>query len=113
MGYMRNHTIIVTGWDEIAIAAIHEIASAIFPWVSPMSPVVINCARSFFVPPDGSKEGWDESVEGDKQRAQFIAELKKANATPEDMLDWVEVQYGDDNNESRVCDAGDFVPYEE
>ena len=43
------------------------------------------------VPPDGSKEGWDESNEGDKRRDalfEYMATLK--------MIDYVEVAFGGD-----------------
>lgn len=104
MGYMRHHAIVVTGTDyQEAITKAHTAAAGIFPWISPLSPPTINGYRSFFVPPDGSKEGWEESDVGDAQRDAFMAYLLSTGfADGGSLFAWVEVQYGDDNRETRA-----------
>ncbi len=113
MGYMRHHTIVVTGihyeWDErLSIKAVHEKAKSIFKWVSPLSPGLMNGFISFFVPPDGSKEGWSESDEGNAEREKFIQYLESiAYEDGSSPVDWVEVQFGDDELETRVVRDND------
>jgi hypothetical protein len=108
MGYMRHHAIVVTGMHGDWIDRAHAEAARIFPWVSPISDEGVNGAKSFFVPPDGSKEGWGESDEGDARRAQFIAWLNAQRYEDQSSpLDWVEVQYADDNLETLVCRHSD------
>lgn len=96
MGYIVHSAIIVTS-EFPSIVAAHDRAEAIFPWVSCVSPAAVNGSRSFFIPPDGSKEGWPESDEGDQQRAEFI-EYLRAQAYPDgsSCLDWIEIQFGGD-----------------
>jgi len=101
MGYMRHHTIVVTSWQAEAIEAAHAQATKIFPWVSAISPEATNGYRSFFVPPDGSKEGWEDSDAGDNRRDAFIAWLEEAYKRRL-WCTWVEVQFGDDDGVNKV-----------
>jgi hypothetical protein len=110
---MNHHTIIVCGIDYRGINMgnpinkAREIAISIFPYVSPLSPETMNGYQSFFIPPDGSKEDWDESEVGDDQRDKFIEQLKlmeyEDGSSP---ICWVEVQFGDDNNISSIIRHG-------
>jgi hypothetical protein len=113
MGYMRLHAIVVSGIDfESAsykreyLKQAHEKAREIFgEQVSALTPVATNGFQSFLIPPDGSKEGWDESDDGDKRRALFKTFLREThNASG---LDWVEVQFGDDNAVTRIIEDSD------
>ncbi len=92
MGYMRHVGIIVTGFGEHTLIA-HKKALSIFPEVSPIMSSQVNSYGTFCIPPDGSKLGWPESELGDTRRDAFITFLKK----PDLFVDWVEVQYGDDD----------------
>lgn len=104
MGYMQYHAIVVTdhGYGTTLDEA-HKIATEIFRWISPISPGMTNGVRAFFIPPDGSKEGWEESDQGNDNRSKFLAALEKFRyddkSTP---LDWVEVQFGDDDGETKI-----------
>jgi hypothetical protein len=98
MGYMRHHAIIVTGWNEEALKEVHSEASKIFPKISNIVEGTINGYSSFLIPPDGSKEGWEESKEGDERRSKFISWL----ITSKGYLRWVEVQYGDEDGDNRI-----------
>jgi len=105
MGYMRAHTIVVDSWSAELVATAHAKAATIFPWVSPLSPPSVNLHQSFFVPPDGSKEGWDESAEGDTRRAKFKQWLREqVYEDGSTALRWVEVQFADDENKTIVVD---------
>jgi len=109
MGYERNHAIVVSSWDDIIVKA-HAEALRIYanegnyPWsrtVSPIIPGIINDWHTFIVVPDGSKEGWDVSDEGDRRRDEFIEWLDAQRYDDDSTsIDWVEVQYGDDNDET-------------
>lgn len=108
MGYLRRHAVVVSNCYDDWLEKAHERASEIFPWVSPISPEHVNGERSFFIPPDGSKEGWEESDAGDVRRDEFIAWLRaqcyEDGSSP---LTWVEVQYGDDDLVSKVLRHSD------
>ena len=116
MGYMRHNAIIVSGShyegqrpiEESAIGKAHAEATRLFKWVSPLSPGGPNGGRSFLVPPDDSKEGWPESDQGDERRLEFVKFLRSQEyddgSSP---LDWVEVQYGDENMQTCVVDDSD------
>jgi hypothetical protein len=106
MGYFIHHAIVVTGDGEEVVKA-HGLAVAIFPYVSPISPVAINGEQSFFVPPDGSKEGWDESNAGDVRRDQFmtmveIAREKHIRGEEGFWVHFAEVQFGHDDDDNRL-----------
>ena len=109
MGYMRHHAIVVTSWDIASLQHAHDVASGYFDWVSPISPRAMNYYRSFFIPPDGSKEGWEESNDGDDARDQFIEWLElQCYEDGSSCYDWVEVQYGDANLETKVIRDSDM-----
>lgn len=106
MGYMRHHAIIVTSWDEGRIIVAHAEARSVFPVVSGLMPSQINGYSSFFVPPDGSKEGWEESMEGDSRRAQYVEWLNSQRYDDgSTSLDWCEVQYGDEEGDDKVVSS--------
>ena len=100
MGYIRDHAIIVVGTYGDFLAKAHAKAREIFPVVSGVCRGVVNGCESFMVPPDGSKEGWEDSELGDARRTAFVAYLtaQKYNdgSSP---LQWVEVRVGDDEHE--------------
>lgn len=99
MGYMRHHAIVVTGCGE-RIENAHALAVTFCHTVSGIVDSRVNGERSFFIPPDGSKEGWQDSDDGDRERESFIASLSKL------YVDWVEVQYGDGNRETKIVNYG-------
>ncbi len=107
MGYIRHHTIVVTGWhdrfDEVH-AALRAMATGAVA-VSEIMPAAVNRYRSFFVAPDGSKEGWEESERADAVRAKMVAWLKEHRE--EYWPAWVEVQFGDDELITRVVADSD------
>ncbi len=76
MGYIVNHTIAVTSTDAPALSAARDFAASTGAAVSLIAAGAINGSASFFVAPDGSKEGWDESAAGDKRREQIKSWLR-------------------------------------
>lgn len=123
---MRHHAIIVTSWDEKLIQAAHAKACEAFEYikaknVSPISPQAVNFYQSFAVFPDGSKEGWADSNAGDGSRNMLVSWLQsQVDEEDNPLLDWVEVQYGDDEHDTRIVsdsdehlrdDEGDFPPF--
>ncbi len=108
MGYMRHHAIIVTGSHGNYLSRARKKAVSLFPYVSPISKVSINGYQSFFIPPDGSKEGWDESDLGDNARQKFKTWLRAlCHEDYSSPLQWVEVQYGDENGETLITADSD------
>ena len=58
--------------------------------------------------PDGSKEGWEESVEGDRRRAEFLKWIAESDV----WCDWVEVIFGGDDWDARVTHCRETVETE-
>ena len=105
MGYQAHHTIVVTGYGssvEEAHAKAVEIGAQYSEegWtgnfaalVSPIIDGQTNGQRSFFIAPDGSKEGWETSDLGDHFRDEFIEWLRSPNV----YVSWVEVLIDNDD----------------
>jgi hypothetical protein len=107
VGYMRHHAIVVTSYGPNYINEARKEAITLGMTVTEIVESPINAYWSFMVCPDGSKEGWSDSDDGDFQRSAFVGYLRAQtfgdDSTP---LDWVEVFYGDDEMEvGIVADA--------
>jgi len=77
MGYMNHHAIIVTASSGEGINKVHAKACEIFGELcSEIIDSKMNGYATFFVAPDGSKEGWQDSDEGDERRTEFKDWLK-------------------------------------
>lgn len=112
MGYMRDHAIVVSGYhDDGALNTARQKAVDLFGEgrVSDVLGPFVNGCRSFFIAPDGSKEGWEQSNDSDNARADFKNYLReqKANNGFEWFLNWAEVQFGDDEYQTIVVDHSD------
>lgn len=109
MGYDRHHAIIVTAgfhrFDKMWEA--HGKARDIFgDQVSEILKSSVNGWLTFLIGPDGSYEGWTESVEGDARRNDYIIWLRQQQWSPH----WVEVQYGDDSGITKtVRDSDEYM----
>ena len=119
MGYTRHHAIIVTAdasnvvvnggvsekekfsnlHGEIADLAAN--ARDMTHYVSEITPVSTNSYASFFIAPDGSKEGWTTSDNGDVFRDAVIGVLNERIASGL-WVSYVEVQYCDDEGDNRI-----------
>lgn len=108
MGYIRHHAIVVTAGHS-DIKKIHDVAIGIFDEEditvggaagSRVSLIIgprVNDTSSFFVAPDGSKEGWEVSEISDDQRHEFITYLNSVECDGNPA--WVEIGYGHDDQE--------------
>lgn len=122
MGYMCHHAVLVTSWDrkltELARNKAIELAPEGEPWspnvdfkdlVSPIVGSVVNGYSSFFIAPDGSKEGWETSDQGDAWRAAFTkwcdGQRYDDNSSS---LTWALVQFGDENGDDKILDCEEF-----
>ncbi len=116
MGYFRHHCIVVTAFQEKSIAKAYSKADEIFSGMplysdkahSMVSPVIsspVNDFYTFFIGPDGSKEGWQMSDDGEKARSVFIDWLKECREKGEDYFTWALVQYGDENGRDMLEDG--------
>ncbi|CAI8981109.1 putative _PNPOx domain-containing protein [Brevibacillus sp. IT-7CA2] len=95
MGSIRHNAIVVTGadYDREKFGKAHMKAMELFGVLT--SPIVtrnLNGYMSFFVAPDGSKEGWAGSDIGDEKRKEFA-----------DFID--SLAYGDGSNYVKFVDV--------
>ena len=104
MGYIVHHTIVVTCWKRDDIDLAHAEAVRLGMQVSAPVEGAINGDFSFFVAPDGSKEGWEDSTLGDGRRTKLKAWLRTSGI----YCDWVEVAFGGDYNGAHVVEHGDM-----
>lgn len=102
MGYMRHHAIIVTCWDRDRLEVAQDKGIAVFGrfGVSDIIESRVNGYCSFLVPPDGSKEGWEDSEHGDNKRAEFVQWLRTDPIG--EYFEWAEVMYGDDDGAAAI-----------
>lgn len=111
MGYIKHNTIIVTGWLGKDLEAVHSKAKDFFKkkfseenrngdrLVSSICHGLTNDHNSFFIAPDGSKEGWSTSKLGDEAREEFLDWLMKSKYH----CDYLEIRFGgDDENETII-----------
>ncbi len=109
MGYTRHHAIVVSSWNKEHIDAAHRVADELKMSVSEVVHSEMNGILSFFVAPDGSKEGWEDSDIGDVSRSTFKAWIRESGF----YLKWVEVQYGDDEHRTKIIDFGSSLQEDE
>ena len=98
MGYMRHNAIVVTSCNAGAIEAAACRARNIGLTVIGPSAELMNGYRSLLVCPDGSKEGWSDSDQGDERRAELRAWMNaQRHEDGSSNLEWVEIAYGSDD----------------
>lgn len=104
MGHVAHNAIIVTSWGDRTQAALDK-ARSFGLATSELIPGVANSYESFLVAPDGSKEGWPESEDGDRRREWFKSWLRdQRDEEGSSHLEWVEVRYGADEDDAKVVD---------
>ena len=115
MGHMKHHAIVVTHWDTKKVKEAHDKAKEIFKntfkkvfgisdgdLVSPIISGVVNSQDSFFIAPDGSKEGWEDSNAGNDARKEFLDWLHNSK---DNYCDYVEIEFGGDSNMNEVIQS--------
>tara|TARA_Y100001963_G_C6559762_1_gene343754 strand:+ start:321 stop:671 length:351 start_codon:yes stop_codon:yes gene_type:complete len=107
MGYTKHHAIIVSGWYQDDVKQAHAKAIQIFnrafqneskSLISDIMPGIMNGYSSFFIAPDGSKEDWPTSDNGDIARKEFLDWILMADKH----LDYIEVIFGGDSDQNEV-----------
>lgn len=99
MGYIKHDAVIATGSDygdfKVAMSALKE------SWGEDGEIILgpyrgINGETTFFMAPDGSKEGWADSDRFDLRREEFVKTARDSGA------DVVEIRFGGDDTSTRV-----------
>jgi ABC-type sugar transport system substrate-binding protein len=105
MGYIKHDAIVVTGFDVDRVERARKLALDAGLPVSERVSSPINGYESFFIAPDGSKEGWAESSRYEDARASFVESVRSVE--PPLYVDWVAVSFGGDARAASVTDHGD------
>ena len=128
MGYLKHHTIVVTGWQDDKVTEARAKAVEIFDeaftgypmgesvgeiLVSPIINGMVNGQSSFFIAPDGSKEGWTPSNMGNNAREVLIKWLKESRESDDHYLDYVEISFGGDDNITKIENSSSDCQYKE
>lgn len=113
MKNIKHHTIAITASDKVQLEALRGKVINIykekmeakkgFQLVSPIIESLINNFCTFYIAPDGSKEGYDASDDGDiirKSITTLIESYKQADG--ENPFRYVEIAYGADDNSSQI-----------
>lgn len=103
MGRIKHHAIVVTGnypsICQLRDTAIDFIKKYELDFIIDVENIVseviitVNHYASFFIAPDGSKEGWETSNKFDGFRNEFIQHLKS-----EKRCDWALISFGGDDD---------------
>lgn len=105
MGTSYHEAIIITATTRATAIRYYKLAKEIFkqcPLTYPTKEAT-NSISTFMIAPDGSKEGWNTSIQGDKERLQFLEVLKaKKGKLGYSEIEWVWVKYGFDLDESYI-----------
>ncbi len=118
MGVVNHNVVIATTWDREVIERINDWikhlpkeTQKIFT-VSDMNPYGY---QTIILTPDGSKEGWGGSNNGDNLRELFIKRLILDNYEDDSSpWDWVEVGFGEygqkvlQGNNENMCSNDDY-----
>ena len=100
MGYIRHNAIVATAWQDGAADALAAYAAEIGA-DAVAGPEVVNGYRTVVIVPDGSKEGWSSSDEGDERRQKIRNWLGSGKY----YWEWAEVAYGDDPGNAEVVES--------
>ena len=117
MGYMKHSAAIVTNWDVKELQAAHAKAKEIYAakfnpdvmvrdaarLVSDIVHGITNNQASFFIAPDGSKEGWADSDKSDEARTELLDWMLKN----ENFSDYIEVRFGGDDEYDTIIRSKD------
>lgn len=95
MGYTAHDAIVVTSFRKSDAERARAKAVEVGLPVSDLVGSPMNGWQSFLIAPDGSKEGWPDSNEGDERRGLWLAWAR--DAQNEDVwIHFVGVKYGGD-----------------
>jgi len=91
MGYIKHHSIIVVGSEKNVRIVNRKAKELIGHLVSNVINTRMNAYYSFFVSPDGSKEGWEDSNYYELKRQELFDFVYST-----DYVDIIEVKFGGD-----------------
>lgn len=107
MRNIRHHALIVTCNDRKIIESIRAKALELYKihmeasngphLVSEIKESIVNHYHSFFIIPDGSKEGYDASDDSDVIREKLIEFIQPILVSEEYHLSYGEISYGADD----------------
>jgi spore cortex formation protein SpoVR/YcgB (stage V sporulation) len=104
MGYIRHHAVVITSWDRTLLEIIRDEAQKLCPGqVSNIVKSSINAYESFFIGPDGSKEGWKQSDAGDEKREKIVDLIDSvAYSDGSNAVSYAELFYSDDEGKAEI-----------
>lgn len=110
MRNIRHHALVVTCNNRKVIESIRSKAIELYKvhmeasngslLVSEIKESIVNHYASFFIIPDGSKEGYDASDDGDVIRERLIEFITPLTASEEYHLSYGEISYGADDGKT-------------
>ena len=112
MRNIQHHTIVITCNDRNVLESIREKAIQLYKsdmeasngskLLTEIHESLINSYFTFFVIPDGSKEGYDASDDADIIREKLIAFIKPLALSSDYHLSYVELTFGDDTGKAVI-----------
>ena len=113
MKNIQHHAIIVTSNDKESLGLVRNEVLRLYKsnmeaknssqLVGPIIDSLINKFCSFLIAPDGSKEGYDASEDGNRIRKKIVEFLNSiAEADGSNTIKFVEVEFGNDERTARV-----------
>lgn len=106
MGYIKHNAIICTTWKKEDATEAQAMAKKLLSenesngagLVSELVEYAANVGYSFFIAPDGSKEGWEPSCNFDESRNKFLNWLDESD----NYCEYVEVCFGGDDEHDTI-----------
>lgn len=106
VGTVNHNAVVATTWDKVRFSAVQEWVAALevrsvatgadFRTLFAFAPSVANGCNTVVLAPDGSKEGWPDSEDGDRLREAFIRRLEEdAYSDGSSSWKWIEVSFGE------------------
>lgn len=92
MGLFVHHAVVATA-DAVfrgELERVRQVALESGLPATEIMPSPVNMLLSFFIGPDGSKEGWTDSDAGDTARADVLKLLRASGA-----IEWALLEYGE------------------
>jgi len=112
MRNIQHHVLIITCNDRNTLELIRQKAAELFKTymeassgsklLTEIKESLINNYFTFFIIPDGSKEGYDASDDGDIIRQKLIEHLKTVIAATEFHLSYAELAFGGDDGKAAI-----------
>lgn len=107
MGYVVHNIIAITTFKKDEAYEAMNMAMSIGLQVTQVIESNINTYFTFFVCPSGSKSGWPNAIQGNKNRDSFVDWLMtKRYEDGSNCYEWAEMSYGSDPEFARIERSG-------